>query len=314
VAPLVPPERIVVVTEASHADQIRDQLRDLPAENILVEPVRRGTAAAVGLAAQWIAQRDPSAVMASLHSDHAVQDAPDFRRCLSAAFELARTGNWLVTLGIRPTSPHTGMGYIQVGEPLGSFLGCQAHRAVRFVEKPDRMTAERFIAEGYVWNPGYFIWRVRAILDAFEKLLPDMHEHLSVIGAAMATDRAEKVLHERYPLLRMETIDYGVMERAEALATIPANFGWSDIGGWAELWDISGKDEAGNVVRGDALRLESTGSLIWASDRPVFTLGVEDLVIVDLPDALLVCPRSRADELKALLERLQADPSRSHLL
>lgn len=314
VAPLVPYERILVVTEASHSEQLREQLPELASENILTEPVRRGTAGAVGLAAQWIARRDPSAIMASLHSDHAIGDADDFRASLSAAFEVARAGDWLVTLGIRPSSPHTGMGYIEVGPSIGSYLGRMAHRAERFVEKPDRATAERFIQEGYLWNPGYFIWRVDVILRAFEQLLPDLHEHLSAIGAAMGTDAAQRVLDERYPLLRVETIDYGVMERAERIVTLPADFGWSDIGGWAELWDISARDGNGNVVRGDHFGLATSGSLIWGSSRPVFTLGIEDLVVVDLPDALLVCSRSHADQIKALIERLQTDPRASKLL
>ena len=314
VAPLVPYERILVVTEASHADQLREQLPELPKENILVEPVRRGTAAAIGLAVQWIARRDPSATMASLHSDHAVGDAEDFRRALSAAFEVARSGDWLVTLGIRPSSPHTGMGYIEVGESIGTFAGREAHRAVRFVEKPNRSTAEGFIAQGYVWNPGYFIWRIDVITRAFEKLLPDMQSHLAAIGAAMGQPNFDEVLGREYPRLRVETIDYGIMERADQIATIPADFGWNDIGGWGELWEISPKDAADNVIHADGLNVETVRSLVWGSGRPIFTLGVEDLVIVDLPDALLVCSRAQAEQLKTLIERLQADPERARLL
>ncbi|MBI4213197.1 MAG: mannose-1-phosphate guanylyltransferase [Chloroflexi bacterium] len=314
VLPLVPHERIVIVTEASHADQLREQLPELPRGNILVEPVRRGTAAAIGLAVQWITHRDPSATMASLHSDHAVGDEEDFRRCLSAAFEVARSGDWLVTLGIRPSSPHTGLGYIQVGAPIGVFRGLRAHRAIRFVEKPDRVTAEEFLAQGYVWNPGYFIWRVDVIRKAFETLLPDMQTHLAAIGEALGGADAEAALVREYPQLRVESIDYGIMERADRIATIPADFGWNDIGGWGEVWEISVKGDGDNVVRGDALALQTARSLVWGSDRPIFTLGVEDLVIVDLPDALLVCSRAQAEQLKVLIERLQADPKRAKLL
>lgn len=314
VTPLVPPERILVVTEATHADDLRGQLPELPADNILVEPVRRGTAGAIGLAAHWIAQRDPTAVMASLHSDHAVRDPADFRACLSAAFAAARADDWLVTLGIRPSSPHTAMGYIEVAEAVGFHGGREVHRAVRFVEKPDRATAEGFVAAGYVWNPGYFIWRIDVILAEFSRLLPDIHEHLSQIGAAMGTDRAEEVLREEYPRLRNETIDYGIMERAARLVTIPADFGWSDIGGWNELWEIADRDGDDNLVRADYLGVSSRGNLVWGSEKPIFTLGVEDLVIIDLPDALLVVPRAKADQLKQLIERLQADPQRADLL
>src|SRR5687767_12864196 len=179
VAPLVGHDHILIVTEASHADQLREQLPELPTENILVEPTRRGTAAAVGWGAAAIASRDPGASVASLHSDAAVTDPDEFRACLTAAFEVAEADDWLVTMGARPTSPHTGMGYIQVGPPIGTFNGRQVHRAERFVEKPDRATAERYMREGFVWNPGMFIWRVGVVLAEFERLLPPIYAGLS---------------------------------------------------------------------------------------------------------------------------------------
>jgi mannose-1-phosphate guanylyltransferase len=314
VAPLVPPERILVVTEASHADDLRAQLPELPAENILVEPARRGTAAAVGLGAVTIAQRDPQATMASLHSDSAVLDPEGFRRSLSAAFAVAEAGDWLVTLGIRPTTPHTGMGYIEVGEPLGTYEGLPAHQAVRFVEKPDRARAEQFIAQGYVWNPGMFIWRVEVILDQFARLLPEIHGPLHEIQAAIGTARAADVLQTVYPGIRTETIDFGIMERAARIATIPSSFGWSDVGSWSEILAIAPHDDDQNVVRGDHLGIDTRRTLVFGSAKPVFTLGVEDLVIVDLPDALLVCSRERAEELKLLVDRLHDDPRRAGLL
>lgn len=314
VLPLVPAEQVLIVTEASHAADLREQLPELPSENILVEPARRGTAAAVGFAATVISHRDPDATMASLHSDAAVLDAPEFRRALTAAFEVARADAWLVTLGIKPSSPHTGMGYIQVGEPLGDFAGRPAHRAVRFVEKPDRATAERLITEGYVWNPGMFIWRVAVILGYFERLLPEAHAVLREIGDAIGTPREKSVLLERYPSIPPETIDYGIMERADRIATIPADFGWSDVGSWGELLLIAPRDAQGNVVRGDHLGIDTRRTLVYAEDRPVFTLGVEDLVIVSLPDAVFVCHRDRAEEVRRIVERLQADPTRAPLL
>jgi mannose-1-phosphate guanylyltransferase len=314
VQPLIPTERILIVTEASHADDLRAQLPEIPAANVLVEPMRRGTAAAVGFAAAAIAARDPRATMASLHSDHSVLDPAEFRRNLSAAFAVAEADDWLVTLGIRPSSPHTGMGYIEVGPPLGSFHGCSAHQAVRFVEKPDRATAERFVREGYVWNPGYFIWRVDVILNEFARLLPEFYGPLTEIGAALGTAREPSVLSEGYRRMRVETIDYGIMERAERLAVIPADFGWSDIGSWAELLQIAPKDQAGNVVRGDHVGAETQGTLIYGSSRPIFTLGVEDLVIVDAKDALLICHKDHAEAVKKLVEQLQADPDRASLV
>jgi mannose-1-phosphate guanylyltransferase len=314
VAPLIPHDHIVVVTEQSHADALREQLPELPSANVLVEPVRRGTAAAVGLAAQWIAHQDPRASMASLHADHAIRDPEEFRACLAATFTLAESAPWLVTLGIRPSSPHTGMGYIQPGEPLGTFGGKEAFRAARFVEKPDQATAERFLTEGYLWNPGYFIFQVQTILDAFAQLLPELQGPLSVIGSAFGSPGEAAILREQYPKLRVETIDYGIMERAEQLATMPADFGWSDIGSWAEVWEMSAQDAAGNAARGIHADLDSTNLLVLGSGKPVITLGLHDLTVVDLPDVLLICPRERAQDVKALVEQLQKDPRFKDLL
>jgi mannose-1-phosphate guanylyltransferase len=307
VVPLVGAERILIVTEASHADQLGAQLPELPPENILVEPTRRGTAAAVGLAAFTLAARDPAATMASLHSDHAIMDADEFRACLTAAFEVAESDDWLVTMGVRPTSPHTGMGYIQVGAPIGTFSGRIAHRAQRFVEKPDRDTAERYIQEGYVWNPGMFVWRVPVVLREFERHLPQMHAGLNAYSEKCSALAGPESLREAYASLPVETIDYGIMERAERVATIPVSFGWSDVGGWSELFQIAPKDAAGNVVRGEHVGIDTRDVLVHGAGRPVFTIGVHDLVIVDLPDALLVCDRARSEQVKALVEQLQRD-------
>lgn len=314
VAPLVPHDRILVVTEASHAEDLCAQLPELPRENIVVEPMRRGTAAAVGLAATVIAHRDPSATMASLHSDHAVADADDFRRSLASAFALAESDNWLVTLGIRPSSPHTGMGYIEVGPPLGEFGGRTAYRALRFVEKPDADTARNLIAKGCLWNPGYFLWQVSVILDAFARLLPGMYGPLSEVGNALGTAEEASALGDAYQRMPTETIDFGIMERADRVATIPSDFGWTDIGSWRELLEIAPKDADGNAIRGDHIGIDTRRTLVYGSDRPVFTVGVEDLVIVDAGDALLVCRSEQAERVKELVERLQADPNRAGLV
>jgi mannose-1-phosphate guanylyltransferase len=314
VQPLVPPERILVITEASHADELRAQLPKLPAENVVVEPMRRGTAAAVGLAATIIARREPRASMASLHSDHAVADADEFRRSLAAAFALAESGDWLVTLGIRPSSPHTGMGYIQVGPDIGTFDDHKGYRALRFVEKPDVETAKRFSAEGYVWNPGYFLWQVPVILAEFARLLPEMYGPLTEYGSALGSSGEAKALRDAYERMPVQTIDYGIMERAEMVATIPADFGWTDIGSWRELLQMAPKDADGNVIRGEHFGIDTRRTLVYGADRPVFTVGVEDLVIVDAGDALLVCRPDQAERIKELVERLQADPNQSGLV
>lgn len=314
VRPLVPPERILIVTEASHAEILRAQLPEIPASNVIVEPARRGTAAAVGLAAVHISSREATATMASLHSDHVVLDPEGFRASLSAGFEVAEADPWLISLGIRPSSPHTGMGYIEVGAPIREFPSCVAHRAVRFVEKPDPDTAARFVREGYVWNTGMFVWRVGAILAEFARLLPQIHGPLGQIGLALGTVEEQRVVEREYARIPIETIDYGIMERAAAVATIPSAFGWSDVGSWGELLQIGDKDADGNLFRGQHLAIGTRGTLVYGTDRPVFTLGVQDLVIVDLPDALLVCHRDEAERVKQLVEQVQSRPDWRSLL
>jgi mannose-1-phosphate guanylyltransferase len=292
---------------------VRAQLPDLPAENVVVEPARRGTAAAVGLGAVWIARREPGATMASLHSDHVVPDPADFRDHLTAAFELAESDAWLISLGVQASSPHTGMGYVQVGEQIGMFNGRAGHRAIRFVEKPDRATAERFMREGYVWNTGMFVWGVDTILTAFQTLLPDIYEPLSRIGKALGTDLEAPILGAEYPSIPIQTIDYGIMERAERIATVPSSFAWSDVGNWAELLQIAPKDALGTSVRGQHLGVDTLNTLVHATTKPVFTLGVDGLVIIDMPDALLVCSRESAERLKELVDAVQSDPRWTNL-
>lgn len=314
VAPLVPFDRILVITEASHAGDLRAQLPELPPENVIVEPMRRGTAAAVGLAATIIAHRDSDASMASLHSDHAVADPTEFRRSLAAAFALAESDDWLVTLGVRPSSPHVGMGYIEVGPEIGTYDGRVAHQAIRFVEKPNPVVAADFVAQGYLWNPGYFLWRVSVILGEFARLLPGMYAALADVSEALGTLNEVTVLRDAYQRIQSETIDFGIMERAKKVATIPSELGWTDIGSWRELFQIAPKDDAGNVVRGDHLGIDTRRTLVYSSGRPVFTVGVEDLMIVDAGDAVLVCRPDQAERVKELVERLQTDPERSGLV
>jgi mannose-1-phosphate guanylyltransferase len=268
----------------------------------------------VGWGATAIASRDPTATMASLHSDAAVTDPDEFRRCLTAAFEVAEADEWLVTMGARPTSPHIGMGYIEVGPPIGTFNGRQVHRAKQFVEKPGREVAERYVREGFVWNPGMFIWRVSVVLAEFERLLPAIHAGLTEIGAAIGSPSAHEVLHRVYPGLPVETIDFGIMEKAARVATIPSSFGWSDIGSWGELFQIAPKDADGNVVRGNHFGVNTHGVLVHGTNKPVFTIGVEDLVVVDLPDALLICSRADSERVKTLVEQLQAENRWKELL
>jgi mannose-1-phosphate guanylyltransferase len=300
--PLVDPERILIVTERSHADDLRAQLPELPDSSIVVEPTRRGTAAAVLLAALHVQQRAPEATWASLHSDAFITDDSEFRRTLAAALRTAASGDHLVTTGIEPKFPATGYGYIQRGDLLRQVDGFPVYSVVRFVEKPDLATAEAYVSSGdYLWNPGVFVWKNSTLLGAFREHQPDIYAALTAAPLA-DIDRV-------YPNARRETIDVGIMERATNVATLPARFGWSDIGSWAELWELSSQDADGNVRlgAGQVLTADSRGNFVFANSRAVALVGVEDLVVVETEDAVFVCPRDRAQDVRLIVQRLRAD-------
>jgi mannose-1-phosphate guanylyltransferase len=315
VVPLVTPERVLIMTERSHADGVREQLPDVPAANILIEPARRGTAGSLALAAAAIRRRDPNALMASVHSDAYIDDGDEFRRTLTAAYGAADATRSLVLMGIEPTFPSTQLGYIEAGEPLEERDGYQVRKVVRFVEKPELERARRFISSGrHFWNPGVFVWRVDVILEEFARLQPAIQQRIDAIAPSLGSEDQESVLAELYPTVPQETIDVGIMEKSDRVAVVPAHFRWSDIGSWGELLDILPRDRDGNVTRGTHLSLGTRDSLVFATSRAVATVGLENVVVVETPDVVLVCPRDRVQDVKKLVERLVLDPERQALL
>ncbi len=307
VMPIIPVERIFVVTGRNYADLAREQLPELPPENVLVEPSGRSTAPCVGLAAVHILRRDPDAVMASLHADHVIRDPEGFRQALLAARDVAQD-DVLVTLGIQPTHPATGFGYIHRGEQVATSRGLPVFRVRRFVEKPPLPQAQAYLESGeYYWNSGIFIWKAATILDQMKALLPDLHRQLMRIAAALDGPQASEVLEEVWREVCPVSIDVGVMERATQVLVLPLDVGWSDVGDWAALADLLPKDEQGNVVvRTPHVGLDTTGTLIYGSgERLVATVGVKDLVIVDTGDVLLICPKDRTQDVRFLVERLR---------
>lgn len=303
-APLFPPERILVVTNAAFAAGLREQCPSLPEDNFILEPSPRGTAPAIGLSALNIRRRDPEGLMACLTADHFIGDEARFRDALAAAAQTARQG-FLVTLGIKPTVASTGYGYIQRGAALQTIGNWEVFRAARFKEKPKQPEAEAMLADGlHSWNSGMFIWRVDRVLAEFARQMPGFYKQLLEIEAAPAA------LARIWADAPTTTIDYGIMEGADEVAVIPADgLGWSDIGSWESLLEVLTPDETGNVVvGGEHLGLGTTGSLIYSSNgrrRLIATLGVSNLVIVDTGDVLLVCPRERSQEVRAVVDQLK---------
>ncbi len=312
--PLLPPERILVVTAGDQVEPLSEQAPSLPRENFIVEPMGRGTAPCIGLTAVHLQVRDPDAVMAVLTADHFIQKKETFRAVLVAAQRVAEKG-YLVTLGITPTFPSTGYGYINRGERLGEQGGFPYFRVQRFTEKPDAETARRFVDKGtYAWNSGMFVWRASRILEEMEALMPDLHATLRRLQAALAGDDYDKVLANLWPKLEKETIDYGVMERAERVAVIPVEMGWSDVGSWDAVQELLSADAQHNVSRGDHIAVETTDSMVFSrSDHLIATVGVENLIIVDTPDAVLITTPERAEQVREVVRQLRDEERQDKL-
>ncbi len=309
VLPLVPAERIYILTGPDHAPLIAQQLPGVSEANILIEPSPRGTAPCLGLAAMKIRQVTGSgeSVMISLHADHVITHDDRFRAALVAAVGIARRGH-LVTIGIIPTRPDTGFGYIERGELLRREQGQEVYRVTRFTEKPPLERAREFVAAGrFYWNTGYFAWTLDHILEEYRRQLPEMYAQLDEIVAARHTSSADTVMRRVWRQIQPTTIDVGIMEHADRVAVIPSDLGWSDIGSWATLLDILPRNEGSNVTLGQGhhVGLDTSNSLIYSKGRLVATIGLENLIVVDTDDAILVLPKERAQDVSALVKELR---------
>ncbi|MFA5654064.1 MAG: mannose-1-phosphate guanylyltransferase [Desulfomonilia bacterium] len=291
--------RIYVVTNEQIAARVCEHLPEIPGENILAEPVGRNTAPCIAYAALTIARKDPDAVMAVFPADHWISDRQGFTTAIGFGIEALRAHpGLLIALGMVPDQPETGYGYIAPGEVVAQGTSHRLHRVLTFREKPDLKTAETYIEKGFLWNAGIFLWRVDTILDAFRVHLPRMHALLSVMNERHEI-RHEDV-REFYDRVEAVSIDYGIMEKASDVGVIPAEFGWNDIGSWDALGRIVPGDEHGNTISGDTLLEEAAGNVVWATRKKIVLLGVNDLVVVEGKDAILVCPRSRSQDVSRL--------------
>ena len=300
---LATPARTYVVCGPVHARAVRRMLPRLPAANVVVEPIARNTAPAIGLATLHVQARDPEAVLAVLPSDHHVADVPGFRAVLGRAAAVAQAGS-LVTIGIRPTRPETGYGYIRVGEPIDG----GAARVQAFVEKPDAATAAGYLASGeYLWNGGIFVFTARAMREAIGRHMPELASALERIAPTVGTSRYAAALRKHFPTVPAVSIDYGVMEKAREIAVVPGDFGWSDVGSFAALPEVRPADGDGNVVVGQGVVLvDSAGCVVVGSGRPLGLVGLRDMVVVDAGDAVLVVPRDRSQDVRAVVQSLRA--------
>lgn len=308
IAPLTSPQRIFVVTVAAQEDAVRVQLPVLPPENIIAEPEGRNTAMAIGLAITHIAAVDPDAMMISVGSDHFIGDDEAYRRTLQAAMGGASGGKHLVTVGISPTSPDTGYGYIQRGEVVGTHAGTEIFQVLDFKEKPSVEVARKYIrSQEYLWNGNYFIWRIPAALAAYSEFAPDILERMNVLLGAVGRDSYSAVLADTYKHVRAVPIDTAIIEKATNVLTVPGQFPWIDVGTWSGAYKIADA-HGGNYRTGSrqnkVLFLDSMGCLVDASDRAIVLIGLEDVIVIDTDDALLVCARDEAQRVGDVVSRL----------
>jgi mannose-1-phosphate guanylyltransferase len=314
---LFPPERILVVTVAEQARQMQVQAPAIPAENYIIEPSPRGTASVVALAAAVLKKRDPQAAMAILTADHFIRDRDLFRYLIRTAFQVA-SRDYLVTLGITPTFPSTGYGYIEQGEPLEGEYQYPVYQVRRFREKPDQQTAEQMLRSGeHSWNSGMFVWKADAILAEIERQMPELFKAVTKIADAWNTPSQEDVLLAHWQDLRSQTIDYGIMERAERVAVLPAGgLGWSDVGSWDSLFEVLFPDINGNVpVNAQHLLLDTHNTLIYGNshDRLIVTIGLDDVVVVDAGDVLMVCKTDQSQRVRDVVEHLKKHNQEKYL-
>ena len=303
ILPLVKMEDIYISTNRDYKELVRQQLPEIPEENILCEPVGRNTAPCIGLGAVHMRKKYEDAVMYVLPSDHLIKYTSIFLSTLKDAGEVAEKGENLVTLGITPDCPETGYGYIKF---LPDQMLGRAFEVDRFVEKPDLETAKEYVAsEQYLWNSGMFIWKVSTILKNLETYLPETYQGLNRIADAIGTEEEEAVLEKEFAAFQSESIDYGIMEKAKHIYILSGSFGWDDVGSWLAVGRIKKSNEFGNVITGNAVTVDTKNCIIQGGKKLIATVGLEDIIVVDTEDALLICEKDSAGNIKKVLENLK---------
>ncbi|MBS1420584.1 MAG: NTP transferase domain-containing protein [Lachnospira sp.] len=311
IRPLVELEDVYIATNKNYKELVKQQLPGLPEENILCEPVGRNTAPCIGLGAVHVAKKYDDAVMIVLPSDHLIKHNDIFAKTFTNACALAEEGENLVTVGITPNYPETGYGYIKYDSTAKNG---ESYPVQRFVEKPDLETAKSYLADGsYLWNSGMFVWRVSTILDCFKKYMPSTYDGLLKIKEAVGTPQEDTVLEKEFPNLESQSVDYGIMEKAENIYTLAGNFGWDDVGSWLAVGRIKQNDENGNVVNGNVVAVNTKNCVIEGADKLIATVGLRDVVVVDTKDATLITTKENAGEIKQVLAKLRESGRNEYL-
>ncbi len=303
ILPIVDLEDIYIATNKDYRELVKEQLPGLPDENILCEPVGRNTAPCIGLGAVHISRKYEDAVMYVLPSDHLIKFNKMFLTVLQDAAEVAEKGDNLVTIGITPDYPETGYGYIKFRPDV---MEGRSYEVERFVEKPNLEVAKEYLAtEQYLWNSGMFTWKITSILDRIRTLMPDTYAGLMKIRDAVGTPEEDAVLEKEFFAMESQSVDYGIMEKAQHIYTIPGTFGWDDVGSWLAVGRIKKTNEAGNVVDGNVITVNTHDCIVQGQKKLIAAVGLENMIIVDTEDATLICAKDSAGDIKKVLENLK---------
>ncbi len=308
---LIENENIFIITNELQKSEIENQLKDIPVENIIEEPFGRNTAACIGLASVIIKAKDPDAVTVVLPADHIIQDVKMFKQTLEKAARFADESKGIVTIGIEPTRPETGYGYIQINDkPVKDNI----FKVLTFAEKPNYATAVRFVDSGdFLWNSGMFIWRCDVILDEIKSFMPDLHEGLVVIGNNLENPNFKEELKNVYAQLKKISIDYGIMEKSTKVFLTKGSFNWSDVGSWEEVYQLSHKNENGNSLIGKVYTNMVNDSYVYSPDKLTAVIGLDDVIVINHNDSLLICRRDKAQDVKEVVEFLKINKMEEHL-
>ncbi len=309
---IIPQERIMVVTNESYVSIVKEQLPKVPAENIVGEPVAKNTAPCVAIAAELLYKKDPNAVMVVLPADHHITEPERFNEILKSAVAKAEAGDHLVTIGINPSRPETGFGYIYANNSIKEELeGNSIYPVKAFTEKPDEITAQKFVESGdYFWNSGMFIWKASTVLKEIEKHLPEMFDEVKQASAELYASTHEAAIKDFYYACESISIDYGIMEKAKSVFVVPGEFGWNDVGSWTAVYELAEKDAQNNSVRTlNATFANSEGNLVLSSGEKMISLvGVENIAVVETENAILICDLTKAQGVKEIVEQLKGTP------
>lgn len=315
IIPVIPPENIFLITLKNYVSKVEEQLTKLPKKNIIAEPEAKNTALAMGAAAAFVKHRDKEAVIINLAADQLIEDENKFRQVVVSALEVASQRDHIVAIGIRPTFAHTGLGYIKIGDELEEFSDRKNNLFVfkcrGFKEKPDLVTAQSFLASGqYLWNANLYCWSAGTIFKSMHEHSPAIAKGMEQILTVIGTDREKSVMEEVYGKAENIQIDYAVSERAKNMVVVPGDFGWNDVGDWKVIYETKDQDHDGNVIdteEGNFVGIETKNCLVETNGRLVVTIGLDNLIVVDTPDALLVCNKNKTQDVKKAVEKLKSE-------